>query len=161
RPASTPPAPAMPEAPPALRPLRSLIAVPIPEPPAVDVLAIPEQLAPATTGALPPPSAGDLLRQLEYNAARSEEGNDRRISRSGRPRLPGRAEAFVDGIHVRGRPSPDQRVQFVLGLAGLGRPDPCPDIRRHVRDAIAAQQAGNGIDGELDHWLARAEHCRR
>ena len=109
----------------------------------------------------PPPSAGDLLRQLEYNAARRYDIDGQRISRHARPRLPGRAEAFVEGIHVRGRPSPEQRVQFVLGLVGLGRPDPCPDVRRHVRDAIIAEQSGRAVDGELDHWLARAERCRR
>ncbi|MEZ5464040.1 MAG: hypothetical protein R3F22_02210 [Lysobacteraceae bacterium] len=149
-----------PPEPPVLRRQRSLIAVPVPASPSSAATPLPSFDDDAAY-VLPPPSGGDLLRQLEHSASRSHGIDVERLSRHGRPRLPGRAEAFVDGIQVRGRASPEQRVQFVLGLIGLGRPNPCPDIRRHVRDAIAAKQAGQGIEGELDDWLTRAEHCRR
>ena len=160
-PRSATPRPPPPPTAPALRSRPSLLAPPVPELPDTSALPSPVTDGTETVSDLPPPTAGDLLRQLNSTAARRYDLDGEGIPRHGRPRLPGRAEAFVEGIHVRGRPSPQQRVQFVLGLVGLGQPDPCPDVRRHVRDAIAAEQRGQGVDGELDDWLTRAERCRR
>ena len=151
-----------PPAPPRLHRPHSLIAAPVPEPPrAIDYPDEPALAEDAAEDSLPPPSGTDLLRQIDNSVRRQVDANAQPFATRAPPRLPGRSDAFVEGIHVRGRPSPEQRVQFVLGLVGLGRPDPCPDVRRHVRDAIAAEHRGQGIDGELQLWLTRAEKCRR
>lgn len=73
----------------------------------------------------------------------------------GRARLPGTDATRIPGLVVRDQVSLDQRVQGALALVGWGRTDPCPDIRRHVRSAIEAQDPD-----EVSYWTDRERRCR-
>ena len=73
----------------------------------------------------------------------------------GQLRLPGSDTTRIPGLVVRDQVSLDQRVQGVLALVGWGRTDPCPDIRRHVRSAMDAQDPD-----ELSYWVDREQRCR-
>ena len=70
-------------------------------------------------------------------------------------RLPDDGPPKVEGIVVRAEVSLDDRVQGVLALVGLGRVDPCPDIRSQLRSAIAT-----GDPQEVQHWIDRERYCR-
>jgi len=70
-------------------------------------------------------------------------------------RLPDDGPPRVEGIVVHEDVSLDDRVQGVLALVGLGRVDPCPDIRRHLRSALAG-----GDPDEVQHWVNRQRACR-
>lgn len=64
------------------------------------------------------------------------------------PRLPGREEAFVEGIHTRDRPSPQQRVQAIAGMLLGARPYDCDDVARKMRSDISAAERQRLIEDE-------------
>lgn len=96
-----------------------------------------------------------LLRIPEGTAA--DSGPARAPFTGGRDtlRLPGGGPAKVEGIVVGTGPSLEDRVQGVLALVGLGKVNPCPDIRTHVQSAIAA-----GDPDEVQYWINKQRRCR-
>ncbi|MBN8428404.1 MAG: hypothetical protein J0L65_13140 [Xanthomonadales bacterium] len=64
------------------------------------------------------------------------------------PRLPGREEAFVEGIHTRDSPSPQQRVQAIAGMFLGARPYDCDDVARKMRSNISDAERRQLIEDE-------------
>lgn len=64
------------------------------------------------------------------------------------PRLPGREEAFVEGIHTRDRPSPQQRVQAITGMLFGARDYDCADVARKMRSDITNTERRQLIEEE-------------
>lgn len=61
------------------------------------------------------------------------------------PRLPGRVDSIVDGFHVRGQPSIEDRVLGVAAMVfGGGRPETCNDVRQRLLGA------GPGLARDMD-----------
>jgi hypothetical protein len=69
-------------------------------------------------------------------------------------RLPGRDEAFVEGIVLRDRPTPQQVVNAIGAMFFGGGGDPCVDIRSRLADAREHDERMDLIHRE------RANRCR-
>lgn len=69
-------------------------------------------------------------------------------------RLPGREEAFVEGIELRDRPTPQQVVNAIGAMFFGGGSDPCADIRSRLSDARDHAERMDLIHRE------RANRCR-
>lgn len=71
-------------------------------------------------------------------------------------KLAGRAEPFVEGIKLRNKPTPQQRLAMVGKLFGAVEYDPCKEARRRL---ASGQSQLNEIDLEAD-LRSIENHCR-
>ncbi|MCG6117752.1 MAG: hypothetical protein MEQ07_06110 [Aquimonas sp.] len=97
-----------------------------------------ESPAIAEDAAVRPPAGGRSLLDHVGAGARAVAGRSELPKRDPLERgfrVPGRAEAFVEGFHVRAEVSFQDRIHQIGALIGGGRYDPCPDIASRLRDA--------------------------
>ena len=138
--------------PPALRSRPSLLAPPAR---AADTSALPSPVTDGTETVtdLPPPTARRPAFASSTTPRRGAADRMAGHSAAWQAKAAGPRRGLREGIHVRGRPSPQQRVQFVLGLVGLGQPGSLPDAcaakitRCHRRRAARAGRMANWMTG--------------